>query len=379
MKICMALGSHFSFRKGGAEIQADLLAKHLIKEGNEIHYVCHGEKNSTEPLRYKNNYWIYKVRKPRWNLNMFRYLNKNFLFETLDDIDPDIIYQRGLSFADLITSYGKKNNVPVVSGVSMDNYCKKSLITFSSEGILNLINFKNLVKKNYYTQSDEIIAQTKKQKNLLNHNFGVNSLVIPNGHNVPNRGNIEKSNPPIIYWIANIKEWKQPEIFLKLAQKLKDINAKFIYCGRPSSNKTYQKKLQKKTKKLSNVRYLGEVPFSKTNRLLSKSSLFINTSASLSNEEFKQTEGFPNTYIQAWMRETPVIALNFDPDDILKEKKIGIHSGNFEDLVDDVRYILENEDVRKEMGKRSREHAVENYDIERIGERYLEIFENLLE
>ena len=123
------------------------------------------------------------------------------------------------------------------------------------------------------------------------------------------------------------------------------------------------------TKKLPNLRYLGEISFEETNILLSKSSIFINTSLEL--------EGFPNTYIQAWMRETPVIALNFDPDNLIKKNKIGFHSGTFQQMVKDVRYLIKNDNIRNEMGKRARQYAIENHNIKRIGERYIEIFERL--
>jgi len=373
MNICMALGSHFEFAKGGAEIQADLLSNYMINKGHHINYIRQGKENSEVPVKHKKNYRIYKVKKPFLSNNAFVYKNKKFLYNLLDEIDPDVIYQRGIHFADLISSYGEQKDIPVISGISQNDLCSKNKISFEPKGALNLIN--NFIKQRYYQKSRMIISQTEKQKRLLKKNFGVDSVVIPNGHKVPKKSNVKKTNPPIVSWIANIKKWKQPEIFLELAKELKNVNARFVYCGRPSSDENYQDKIIRETDELSNIEYLGEVPFEKTNELLSKSSIFVNTSASFSNQEYGRTEGFPNTYIQAWMRETPVVALNFDPDGIMKEKKMGVHSGNFEKLVEDVRYLLENEDVREKMGKRARRHAVENYDIEKIGERYLEIFE----
>ncbi len=76
------------------------------------------------------------------------------------------------------------------------------------------------------------------------------------------------------------------------------------------------------------------------------------------------------------MRETQVVVLNCDPDDLIKTLKIGFHSGDFKQLVKHVRYLIKNEDVRIEMGKRAREYACKNHDIEKIGKRYLEVFSN---
>jgi len=157
---------------------------------------------------------------------------------------------------------------------------------------------------------------------------------------------------------------KKPEIFIKLAKIFKDLNVNFVLAGRPSKG-SYQNMLLEQIKELPNLKYLGEIPFQRTNELLSKSSIFVNTST---------TEGFSNTYIQAWMRKTPVVTLNCDPDNIIKKHKIGFHSGNFEQLVKDVRYLIENEDERREMGEIARKYAIENNDIKKISKKYFELF-----
>jgi glycosyltransferase involved in cell wall biosynthesis len=62
----------------------------------------------------------------------------------------------------------------------------------------------------------------------------------------------------------------------------------------------------------SNFDYLGPVSFEESNSLFAKANIFINTS--------KAQEGFPNTFIQAWMQGVPTISLDFDPDNLIEEK-----------------------------------------------------------
>jgi len=376
MNICMVLGCHFNYNKGGAEIQADLLANYMIEKGHQINYIRKGGKNSKKPRKYKKNYWIYQVKKPLLNKNIFSYKNRGFLYKLLNKIDPDVIYQRGIHFADMISYYGNKNDIPVVSGISQDDMCSRNNLTLNPKGFLNLIN--NLIKEKYHQKSKMIISQTERQKKLLKKNFSVNSVVIPNGHEVPSKKRIKKTKPPIVCWIGNMKKWKQPEIFLKLAKELDYINARFVYCGRLPSNNVYKNKIIRKTKDLPNVDYLGEVPFDKTNELLLKSSIFVNTSASLSNSKYERTEGFPNTFIQAWMRKTPVISLNFDPDGIVKKFRLGRISGDFNTLKNDVKELIKNEKLRRRIGEKARDHAVEKFDMKKIGKRHLQIFKTLL-
>ena len=93
--------------------------------------------------------------------------------------------------------------------------------------------------------SDLIIAQTRFQKQLIYKNFNKDSIVITNGLPVP-KSPFKKMNPPIISWIANIKILKKPEIFIRLAEKCQDLDAKFVFAGRSSEN-SYQNMLMKKS------------------------------------------------------------------------------------------------------------------------------------
>ncbi len=367
MKVCFILGNSFLEKKGGAEIQAFQLAKYLSNSGHDVYYIYEGKED--------NNFKKYGIKWftiKRWfpgTLKKSPIITYIKMRNILDSIEPDIIYKRSAQrHTGFLGGYCKRRKSKLVFAVSSDNQCKSF---FRNDYFLFPYDF--LVEKfRIYgvRNSDLIIAQHEKQKNMLKENFNLDSIVIPNSHKVP-EGPFKKEKPPIISWIANIKKWKKPELFLDLAEKFEDYSAKFIMAGRPAVDDDYQQSIESKANSLSNTKYLGEISFEETNKLLSKSTIFVNTSL--------PREGFPNTYIQAWMRNTPVVTLNFDPDDILKEKKIGIHSNKFEKLVSDVKYLLENKDVRDEMGERAREHAVKNYDLEKIGKKYLEIFEELVE
>lgn len=367
-KICFVLANYFKYYKGGAELQAYLIAKSL-SEKNIVHFIFVEPPSSISKdknLKVDDGIFLHPMKRYRNKfLGKMFFLNSRELIRKLEKINPDIIYQRGAKpYLGIISKLWKNNNKKLVLGLSMDINCSKKTILNLNQ---NMLSLPASVIDSFFTftgieQADIIIAQNTHQQQLLKQNFNRDSLIIQNGLPVPSPP-FRKADTRIISWIANIKPLKKPEIFIKLAEKCKDLNVKFVYAGRPSDGK-YQNMLIEKTNKLSNLEYIGEIPFEKTNELLSKSILLINTSI---------TEGFSNTYIQAWMRETPVITLNCDPDDIIKTQGIGFHSDSFEQLVKDVRYLIQNEKEREIMGKKSRQYALNNHDIEKIGKRYIEI------
>jgi len=370
-KICFLLENYFEYTKAGAELQAYLIAKKLAKK-YKIHYIFikNPDFGREKIRRIDEGINLHTLKNHNYRIfGKFFFLNYHELSRLLDCIDPDVIYQRGdRAHIGIAARWCKTENKKLVLGISMDRNCSK-------KNILNLKNkffsFPCKIINGFFTFNgiknvDLIVAQTYHQKKLLMKNFNKDSIVIRNGLPIPSPP-FKKDELPIVSWIANIKPLKNPEIFIKLAENCKDLDVKFVYAGRPAKG-SYQKMLFEKTKGLPNLKYLGEMPFEKTNLLLSKSSLLVNTSS---------TEGFSNTYIQAWMRETPVLALNCDPDDLIKSHRLGFHSGSFKRLVKDVRYLIENEDVRREMGEKARKYALKNHDIEKIGKRYLEIFNNL--
>lgn len=363
--------NYFNYSKGGAELQAYFIARKLIKE-REVHYIFvkHLGFNGEKFHRIDDGIILHPIRRYDYKIfGRFLFLNYRELLKLLEDINPALIYQRGNgTYLGMVAKWCKKNNKKLVLGIS-------EIITCDKRGVIRpknkFFSYASSIINGFFTfvcikNADLIIAQNHQQQKLLQQNFNRNSLVIPNGHPVPSSP-FKKADPPIISWIANIKKLKQPELFIKLAEACQDLNVQFVYAGGLSQG-SYQNMFMSKTKKLPNLKYLGELPFEKTNELLSKSSLFVNTSL---------REGFPNTYIQAWMRETPVVVLNCDPDDLIKTHKMGFHSGDFEQLVKDVRYLIKNEDVRREMGEKAREYALKNHDIGKIGKRYLEVFEML--
>jgi glycosyltransferase involved in cell wall biosynthesis len=352
MKILFLLHSYHKYNQGGAELQIKYIAEYLNEKGFDIHYLfLYKEEMDT----VDNNIHLYSIKKSPLGeklLGKFCYFNK--VLDKLNHIKPDIVYHRNLStFALPVVKYCKDNN------------CKSFLHLAHIQDVEDILKINKKVvanildrygKKEILTKFDKVIAQAQYQDTLLQENFNRKSdLILPNMHPYPEE-EIVKDKKIKVLWIANFKAWKQPEKFIKLAKACTDVNAEFIMIGR-DSNDDRSKRLKENISKLNNLKYLGELPIEEVNQYLATSHIFVNTSIS---------EGFPNTFIQSWMREVPAVSLHVDPDDVMSLNNIGFHSKTLEQMVVDVKRLINDSKLRKDMGSDAKEYANKMYSLKNI-------------
>ena len=222
-----------------------------------------------------------------------------------------------------------------------------------------LDNFDNLLRIYGISKAETILVQSNNQKSMLKENFGREGYLVPNFHPMLENPNaiIKEKTPIQVVWISNFKQLKQPELFLALAKEFRNHpELKFVMIGRPAGGAS-QKYLEVCINGLDNLKYLREQSNERINEILSESHILVNTS---------KYEGFPNTFIQAWMRKVPVVSLNVDPDDILKNRKVGFHSKNFEQMIMDLKKLIKDDNLREEMGERAQKYAYTKHSMKNI-------------
>ena len=355
MKIVIATKSFYGQRIGGAEYQSYLIAKFLIENGHDVHYLF---LSTNQIKNYSSNIFFHQIKKinhiGRSGLETPLYFLK--IINVLNKVKPDIIYLRGRSAISIICCiYAKIKKTKSIFHIAHDHDLTKPRIVFSLNNFLRYPEHKlfSYLIRNF----DHIISQTNYQSKKLYNNFRVISHVIPNGHPQPNLNMIYKPNNPIkILWIANFKPMKQPDIFFNLANNfISNTNLQFIMIGRLNCKKNSI--IYKKLHDMPNLNFLGELQNDQVNKYLEKAHILVNTSIA---------EGFSNTFIQAWMRKVPVVSLSVNPDGIINKYRLGFHSLTFEQLIKDVNTLATNQHLREEMGTRAQIFAFKHHTLTNI-------------
>lgn len=347
MRFCSILRRHPKDTPGGSEYQTHLISKVLACRGHETFYIT--TKSPDSGIYSEDGVTVYK-------------LNRGLpsIIRTIRKINPDVLYMR-LSSQLLYLPFIKPFfHGIVIYHVSHDEVCQPVLSpwpgkssTPSTRWVFRRV--RSIISRASIQQADMIFTQKDEQSKMLLKNRGVQSKLVGNGHPVP-LGGFPKPEPPIVLWLASLKEWKRPEIFVDLAEECSDLQARFQIVGRPADSDVANK-IESRVSGISNLSYLGGCSIAESNEYIGKSSIFVNTSIS---------EGFPNTFIQSWLREVPVVSLSVDVNDMLKQGLGGYLAVDQSNLASLVRRLIEHKQERMQLGRDARKIAKKKFDIEKI-------------
>jgi glycosyltransferase involved in cell wall biosynthesis len=354
-RLCIVTPAHSAAHTGGAEYQIDQFIDVLKSlRRYEIYYLSSVVSGDAKTDRYQ----VVRVGKES-RPSRFGYMSVALpLYRALQEIRPWAIYQRvACGFTGVCAYYARKNRAKLVWHVAHD-----SDVTPKAS-----LDGRNPVRRFLEKRSVEygirratcIVTQTTDQAELLERNYQRKpDAIIPNFHPLPSE-TIDKSGQCIVAWVASIKPWKRPEAFLSLADTLRDLQGvRFIMIGANATGageQPWAHALTRRIRDTPNVEYLGARSQAQVNQLLARSHVFVNTS---------RYEGFPNTFIQAWMREVPVVSLHVDPDRLLEKHAIGIFCGDDETrLAEAVRRLISDSVLRSRYAVMAREYAMSRHSM----------------
>lgn len=154
-----------------------------------------------------------------------------------------------------------------------------------------------------------------------------------------------------VAWIGMLRWHKRPDLLIEIARKAPALQ--FVLCGGQSTFGTtvgYSEQIVNCLRALPNVNYRGQVSPEHAEGIIQNAAVLLSTSHS---------EGFPNTFLQAWSNGTPVVSLEIDPDDIIKRYGLGAISNGVVGAVKDITRLLASADQRDDIAVHAQRYVTE--------------------
>lgn len=341
---------------GGEAIQHVLLARAWRDLGHEVSMVVHDEGQGkrckidgiTAIAAHTRDGGVPGLR--------FFHPRATRLLSALIDADAHVYYQSPAGAYTGITAwFCRAAGRRFIFRVASDSDCEKE------HGRLEFWRDRKLF--NYgLRHADVIAAQTEFQAQMLRENHDLESHVV-NMMVEPPRPGPQLIRDIDVLWVSNLRALKRPELVLELARQLPQV--KFTLVGGPMpGGQAYYDDMLAAAARLPNVTMLGPVPYAESAALFDRARIFLNTSS---------IEGFPNTFLQAWIRGVPVVSF-FDPDSLVQRLSLGRIASSLDTMREAIHDLLEGEVDRQMIGRRAREFATREYTTG-VAARYLELLD----
>jgi glycosyltransferase involved in cell wall biosynthesis len=209
-------------------------------------------------------------------------------------------------------------------------------------------------------RTDVILAQTVRQQVAMKANYGRDSMLATMMVEGPRSVRPLEQRDVQVLWVNNIRAFKRPELALELAGLLPQIRLHMIGGTQPGFEEMFEQ-ISVRAAAAQNVAFHGPVPYHDVNDYYERARVFVNTS---------DTEGFPNSYLQAWARGTPVVAF-FDPDGVIAREGLGYVASSLEEMSRIIARLISRPDEWYAVSLRCKEYMTREYAEERILAPYL--------
>jgi glycosyltransferase involved in cell wall biosynthesis len=291
---------------GGEQVQQSLLAKAFVRRGFPVSMVV-GDYGQQDGATW-SGVQVYKAYRAREGIPVVRFVHPRWtkLWGALGRAAADVYYVScaGAQVGQ-VAMWAARNGRRMIFRVASDADCEpdRLLISFWRDRKLYEYGLHRAVS---------ILAQSIRQQALMRSNYGLDSSVAYMLVDAPERELSFAERDISLLWVSNIQQLKRPEMFLELARRLNSCAASMVGGMQPRANDLYQQ-IRARAARVGTPTFHGALPYRATNRVFERSRVFINTS---------EIEGFPNTFLQAWIRGVPVVSF-FDPDDVIQREGLG--------------------------------------------------------
>jgi glycosyltransferase involved in cell wall biosynthesis len=338
---------------GGSEVQQTILAREFARRGYKVSMVTWdvGQPDGIEIdgvlvcRAFARNAGLPKTRLT-WGL-----IGK---WRAMARANADLYYQQNCAVdTGYVAAFAKTHRRYSI-------YCGASDFDFQAD--IPYLN-SNLTKRLYLyglKNVSKIIAQSPRQVRDCREAFGLESEVIRSCYGHQGEPGKEAG---VILWAGTVKPIKRPELFVDLARQCPELR----FCLVGGGDDSYVKPLRELANGVDNIEFAGVVPYYEVEKYLDGASIVINTSI---------TEGFPNTFLQAWSRGIPTVSF-FDPDARIENRNVGSVVSSVKEMAAEVRRLKEDAAYWARAGKDCREYFLSNFVLNKIVDEYESLFDRM--
>jgi glycosyltransferase involved in cell wall biosynthesis len=300
---------------GGEELQHTLLARALARRGWRVSMVV-ADYGQADGAAW-DGVTTYKAYRPDEGLPIVRFLHPRWtkLQHALQRAGADIYYTScaGSHLAQIVL-FAHRHGRKVAFRVASDSDCDPRALLVRHWRDRRLYHWG-------IGRSDLVLVQTVPQQRALARNFGLQSRVVGPVVEPAGRRRAFQERDIDALWVANMRALKRPHLFLEAAARLPDLT--FHLAGAPAAREeSVYEEARARAASLPNVTFHGFVPQHRIGELFERARVHVSTS---------DTDGFPNTFLQAWSRGTPVVTF-LDPGRIVSRHGMGAAVGNGAEL-----------------------------------------------
>ncbi len=340
---------------GGANVQMYMIAKELSSYGTieTISYINpYDEIDFDESDKFK----FIKTFKETDNI-----LKKIIMFHfRIKKTKPDIIVQRGLTlFSCLLALYCRLRGIRFVFMFAHD---------IEAEGKYQGTRKKCYLFPMLLRYSFLLIVQNVIEMDLLRSRTKEGNLkILKKGLEIRRL----KRSPSKVYdavWVARCEEWKNPELFIRLAAL--NPGKKFIMiCSEVPGKEEYFREIKEAAKQSTNLTFLNFVKNDEIYNLLLQSRIFVITS--------DQEGDWPMVVLEALSCGVPVLSLKLNYNGLLTEHGAGCYCyNNFEEMNKEFGALLKDKKSYTAKSAKALDYVKSNHEIKNNVRELLRLIED---
>jgi glycosyltransferase involved in cell wall biosynthesis len=347
---------------GGAELQQTLLAKALAAQGYDVSMVVadYGQPDGAVWDGIKT----YKAYRPAAGIPVLRFIHPRWtsLWAAMKRARADIYYTSCAgALLGQVVLFARLHGVQVVFRIASNSDCDPAAL------LIRYWRDKRLYRYGL-RRADLVLAQTPGQQQALLKNFRRESRVVASMTDTNGRRPSFEERDISVLWVGNIRALKRPELLLEAARKLPRLQFHIIGGPMPGSESLYEK-VRDTASRIPNVRFHGPIPYQEVGDFYERARVFVGTS---------EIEGFPNTYLQAWARGTPVVAF-LDPEQLIARHGMGRAVTSVTQMCAEIVALSDDRHAWEIASQRSREYMDNRFNLTRMTAPYIEALSNLYE